>query len=57
VKFVAYSPTGKHLATGSTDGVLRVWSPDPRGETLRRAPRQLTAAERQRFEVSSEGAK
>ncbi len=54
VKYVAYSPTGRHLATGSTDGVVRVWAPDPLPEVLRRAPRGLTQAERNRYELPAE---
>jgi WD40 repeat protein len=51
VQLVAVSPDGQRVATGSTDGVARVWPVDLLPEAVRRQPRPLTEAERERYEV------
>jgi WD40 repeat protein len=48
---VAYSPDGSRVATASTDGVARIWPLDVVPGVLARAPRALTADERQRYDL------
>jgi WD40 repeat protein len=54
VKFVAYRPDGQQIATSVKEGQVRLWPLDPVAEVLRRAPRDLTADERQRYLAPAE---
>jgi WD40 repeat protein len=54
VKFVAYRPDGQQIATAVKEGEVRLWPLDPVDEVLRRAPRDLTANERQRYIAPAE---
>jgi WD40 repeat protein len=47
----AFSPDGKRVATASADGTARVWTLDLLPVAVTRKPRELTDAERQRFEI------
>ena len=51
VSLVAYSPDGQRVATASTDPLARVWPVDLLPEFERRKPRELTPAERDRYEL------
>jgi WD40 repeat protein/tRNA A-37 threonylcarbamoyl transferase component Bud32 len=48
---VVFSPDGKWLVTTSGNSQARLWPVDPLPEALRRRPRELSAEERQQFEV------
>jgi WD40 repeat protein/tRNA A-37 threonylcarbamoyl transferase component Bud32 len=48
---VVFSPDGKWLVTTSGNSQAHLWPVDPLAEALRRRPRELTAEERQQFEV------
>jgi WD40 repeat protein/tRNA A-37 threonylcarbamoyl transferase component Bud32 len=48
---VVFSPDGKWLVTVSGNSQARMWPVDPLAEALRRRPRELTAEEKQQFEV------
>jgi WD40 repeat protein len=47
----AFDPGGKRVLTASGDGTARLWPIDPLPLALARRPRELTAEERQRYEV------
>lgn len=51
VEYVAFRPDGQQIATATKNGEVRLWPLDPVAEILRRAPRDLTDDERQRYEV------
>jgi WD40 repeat protein/tRNA A-37 threonylcarbamoyl transferase component Bud32 len=51
VSDVVFSPDGKWLMTTSGNSQARLWPIDPLAEAVRRKPRELTAEERQQFEV------
>jgi WD40 repeat protein len=51
VRLVAYSPDGKRVATASTDPVARVWPVDLLPQFERLKPRELTAQERDLYEL------
>ena len=51
VRLVAYSPDGKRVATASTDPLTRVWPVELLPEFERRKPREMTAQERERYEL------
>ena len=42
----------QRVATASADGTARLWLIDPLPVALARKPRELTAEERRRFEIS-----
>src|SRR5262249_11338895 len=46
-----FSPNGQRVLTASRDGTARLWPVDPLPLARQRKPRELSAAERQRFEV------
>jgi hypothetical protein len=46
-----FSPDGRRLATVSRDGMVRIWPVDPLPLACARRPRDLTPAERERFQV------
>jgi WD40 repeat protein len=50
-----FSPDGASVVTASVDGTARVWPADQWPHILRRRPRELTPAERERFELGQEG--
>jgi WD40 repeat protein len=50
----AFSPDGKQVATASADGTARVWELDLLPIATARKPRELTQAERERFEIAPE---
>jgi WD40 repeat protein len=47
----AFSPDGQRVATASADGTARIWPIDPLPLAEARKPRDLTTAERERFEI------
>jgi WD40 repeat protein len=51
VTLVAFRPDGKEIATGSTDGTARLWPIELWSFVQRRTPRELTAAEKDRYEI------
>jgi WD40 repeat protein len=51
VTLVAFRPDGKEVATGSTDGTARLWPVDLWPFVQRRMPRELTPAEKERYEI------
>jgi WD40 repeat protein len=53
VRLVAYSPDGARVTTASTDPLARVWPVDLVPEFERRKPRELTAQERDKYELPS----
>jgi eukaryotic-like serine/threonine-protein kinase len=53
VRLVAFSPDGEHVATASTDPVARIWPVDLWPAVRERRPRELTHAERERYEVAA----
>jgi WD40 repeat protein len=55
VHLVAFSPDEQRVATGTSDGTARVWPVDLWPSILRRRPRELTSAERERYEVVEPG--
>jgi WD40 repeat protein len=55
VKHVAYSPDGMRVATASGEHFARVWPVNLLPEFERRKSRDLTAVERQRYELNEQG--
>jgi WD40 repeat protein len=51
VSHVAFSPTQPQVATGSPDGTVRLWPTDVLADIEARRTRELTPAERDRYEV------
>jgi WD40 repeat protein len=50
-----FSSDGRHVLTVSGDGTGRIWPVDPLPAALARKPRELTAKERERFEIRPMG--
>jgi WD40 repeat protein/tRNA A-37 threonylcarbamoyl transferase component Bud32 len=48
---ILFRPDSKWLVTTGGDSQARLWPVDPLAEAIRRRPRELTAEERQQFEV------
>jgi WD40 repeat protein/serine/threonine protein kinase len=53
VRCACFSPDGQTVATASADGTARLWAVSPLPLARARAPRELTAAERRRFEIEA----
>jgi WD40 repeat protein len=53
VTSAAFSPNGKRVLTTSWDGTARIWPVDPLPLAVARKPRELTAEERERFEIDA----
>jgi WD40 repeat protein len=51
VSGLLFSPDGQWLVTIADNSQARLWPLDPLAEAIRRRPRELTAEERQQFEV------
>jgi WD40 repeat protein len=51
VRSAVFSPDGRSVLTTSWDGTARIWPVDPLPLAVARKPRELTAAERERFEI------
>jgi WD40 repeat protein len=56
VQFATFTPDGQRVASASSDGTARICIVDPLPLALARKPRELTPAERSRFELESEPA-
>ena len=50
---VDFSRDGHHMVSASADGTARMWPVDPHAAAQRHRPRELTAAERDRFGLES----
>ncbi len=48
-----FSRDGRHMVSASADGTARMWPVDPHAAAQRHRPRELTAAERDRFGLES----
>jgi WD40 repeat protein len=51
VKSAEFTPDGQFVVTSSWDGAVRLWPTDPLALAMERKPRELTAEERDRFDV------
>jgi WD40 repeat protein/serine/threonine protein kinase len=51
---VDFSRDGRHMVSASADGTARLWPVDPHAAAQLRRPRELTAAERERFGLESQ---
>ncbi len=55
VHSAVFSPDSRNVLTASADGTARLWPVDPLPTAQARTPRELSAAERERFEIDKRG--